>query len=294
MSGGNGAGGRRREARVRDAALSAAILRRAFPDFRFTEALVLGSGLGAIADRLDHRYAVPYADLPGFPASGVSGHGGEVVGGVLGRYPTLILSGREHFYERGRPDAMRVAIEAIAQLGVETLVLTNAAGSLHEDMPPGSAMLITDHVNLSGANPLVGESSDTRFLNMVDAYDPVVRESFRRAAGEKGMTLHEGVYAWFSGPSFETPAEIRMARTLGADAVGMSTVPEIILARHAGLRVGAVSLITNLGAGMTGEALSHAETKREGAKAVTAMRGLLERALGRIGAGLDDPEETTA
>ena len=285
---------RRREARVRDAALSAQLLRRAFPNLEFREALVLGSGLGGIVDRMDQATRVSYADLPGFPASGVSGHGGEVVGGILGRFPTIVLSGREHYYERGRADAMRVAIEALALIGVETLVLTNAAGSLRKDIGPGSAVLINDHINLAGANPLIGEEADSRFLNMVDAYDPVVRSSFRQAAAEAKTELHEGVYAWFSGPSFETPAEIRMARTLGADAVGMSTVPEVILARHAGLRVGAVSLITNYGAGMTGEALSHAETKREGAKAAKAMGKLIERALYRIGAGLDDPEESEA
>ena len=282
---------RRREARVRDAALSAQLLRRALPDFDFRVALVLGSGLGEIANDLGHRIAVPYSDLPGFPASGVSGHGGEVVGGMLDRSPVLILSGREHYYERGCADAMRVAIEALGHLGTETLILTNAAGSLREDMPPGSPMLITDHINLSGANPLIGEASDTRFLNMVDAYDPRIQSAFRAAAGHVGTPLHEGVYAWFSGPSFETPAEIRMARTLGADAVGMSTVPEVILARHAGLRVGAVSLITNLGAGMTGEALSHGETKREGAKAVGAMRALLANAVDRIHAKRDEPGE---
>ena len=285
---------RRREARVRDAALSAQLLRRAFPHFEFREALVLGSGLGGIVDRMDQTVRVPYADLPGFPASGVSGHGGEVVGGILGRYPTIVLSGREHYYERGRADAMRVAIEALALIGVETLVLTNAAGSLREEIEPGSAMLITDHINFAGANPLIGESADSRFLNMVDAYDPTILDSFRQAATDAKQDLHEGVYMWFSGPSFETPAEIRMARMMGADAVGMSTVPEVILARHAGLRVGAVSLITNYGAGMTGEALSHAETKQEGAKAAKAMGTLIERALYRIGAGLDDPKELEA
>lgn len=276
---------RRRDARVRDAALSAQLLRRAFPDLSPRIAMVLGSGLGDIAASLDERVVVDYGDLPGFPASGVSGHGGEVVGGKLGGEPVLILSGREHYYERGRADAMRVAIETLALLSIDALILTNAAGSLREEMLPGSPMLITDHINWSGTNPLIGETSDTRFLNLVDAYDPAILNAFRAAADETETDLHEGVYMWFSGPSFETPAEIRMARTLGADAVGMSTVPEVILARHAGLRVGAVSLVTNLAAGMTGEALSHAETKSEGAKAVRAMHTLLSLAVARIAEG---------
>jgi purine-nucleoside phosphorylase len=171
------------------------------------------------------------------------------------------LSGRVHFYEKGDANAMRVPIEVLKELGVETLILTNSAGSLREDLAPGSVMQITDHINYSGINPLIGEESDRRFVGMTSAYDAPLAEAMRAAATKTGTPLSQGVYMWFSGPSFETPAEIRMARILGADAVGMSTVPEVIIARMLGLRVAAASVITNYGAGMTGSELSHEETK---------------------------------
>ena len=167
-----------------------------------------------------------------------------------------MLAGRAHYYEHGDAAAMRPALEALAALGIETLILTNAAGSLEPDMPPGSVMLITDHINFSGTNPLIGEPSDARFVGMTEAYDAGLRAAHRDGrARRRASPLHEGVYMWFSGPSFETPAEIRMARIMGADAVGMSTVPEVILARFLGLRVAACSVITNLAAGMTGAEL---------------------------------------
>ena len=172
-----------------------------------------------------------------------------------------MLSGRVHFYEKGDASAMRLPIEVLKGLGVETLVLTNSAGSLRDDMPPGSVMQISDHINYSGMNPLIGEESDRRFVGMTSAYDAALADRMRNAAEKLGIALSQGVYMWFSGPSFETPAEIRMARILGADAVGMSTVPEVIIARMLGLRVAAASVITNYGAGMTGGELSHEETK---------------------------------
>src|SRR5690606_865140 len=163
--------------------------------------------------------------------------------------------------EHGNPAAMRPALEALAGIGIERLILTNAAGSLESDMGPGSVMLITDHINFSGTNPLFGEPTDRRFVGMTEAYDLRMRAAIEKAADETGTPLHQGVYMWFSGPTFETPAEIRMARVLGADAVGMSTVPEVIIARFLGLKVAACSVITNLAAGMTGQELSHQETK---------------------------------
>ncbi|MDN2566200.1 purine-nucleoside phosphorylase [Aquibium sp. A9E412] len=223
--------------------------------------LVLGSGLGALVEAVEDAVRVPYGELPGFPGSGVSGHAGEVVAGRLSGTPVIMLSGRAHYYESGDPAAMRPALEVLAGIGVTSLVLTNAAGSLDPAMPPGSVMQITDHINLSGTNPLIGEPSEARFTGMTGAYDAALAAAFRTAARTADVTLHQGVYMWFSGPSFETPAEIRMARTLGADAVGMSTVPEVILARFLGLRVAGFSVITNLAAGMTGAELSHAETK---------------------------------
>lgn len=223
--------------------------------------IVLGSGLGTLVDEVVDAIRIPYRDLPGFPVSAVSGHAGELVAGRLGTEPVIMLSGRVHYYENGNANAMRTPIEVLKGLGVHSLVLTNSAGSLRDDLPPGSVMQITDHINFSGYNPLIGEESDRRFVGMTSAYDHELAEAMRRAADAENVPLSSGVYMWFSGPSFETPAEIRMARLLGADAVGMSTVPEVILARFFGLRVAAASVITNFGAGMTGAELSHEETK---------------------------------
>lgn len=224
-------------------------------------AIVLGSGLGSLAQELKDPLRIPYGDLQGFPHSGVSGHAAEVVAGHLGKTPVLMLSGRAHYYENGDASVMRAPLETLHGLGIERLILTNAAGSLREDMPPGSVMQITDHINFSGTNPLFGEHSDRRFVGLTNAYDGEMQAQMRAAAADVGVELHRGVYMWFSGPSFETPAEIRMARTFGADAVGMSTVPEVILARFLGLRVAAASVITNLAAGMSGDEISHDETK---------------------------------
>ncbi|WP_283195729.1 purine-nucleoside phosphorylase [Rhizobium sp. AN80A] len=223
--------------------------------------VILGSGLGSLVAELKDAVRIAYQDIPGFPVSAVSGHAGEVVAGTLGGVPVVMLSGRVHFYEKGDASAMRLPIEVLKGLGVEALILTNSAGSLREDLSPGSVMRITDHINYSGINPLIGEESDRRFVGMTNAYDAGLAEAMRRAAEKTGTDLSQGVYMWFSGPSFETPAEIRMARILGADAVGMSTVPEVIIARMLDMRVAAASVITNYGAGMTGSELSHDETK---------------------------------
>jgi purine-nucleoside phosphorylase len=226
-----------------------------------TSAIVLGSGLGRLADEVEDAVRIPYAELQGFPKSGVTGHAGELVAGNFAGQPVLMLAGRAHYYEHGNAAAMRPVLETLAGIGISKLVLTNAAGSLDQHMPPGSVMLVTDHINFSGTNPLFGEPSDRRFVGLTEAYDATMRAGIERAAHDTGTILHKGVYMWFSGPSFETPAEIRMARLLGANAVGMSTVPEVILARFLGLRVAACSVITNLAAGMTGAELSHQETK---------------------------------
>ena len=223
--------------------------------------IVLGSGLGSLVDQVTDAVCIPYKDLPGFPVSAVSGHAGNVVAGHLGSVPVIMLSGRVHYYENGDANAMRLPIEVLQALGVESLILTNSAGSLKDEIPPGSVMQIADHINYSGMNPLIGEESDHRFVGMTNAYDAGLSEAMQKAARKLGIPLASGVYMWFSGPSFETPAEIRMARILGADAVGMSTVPEVIIARMLGLRVAAASVITNYGAGMTGNELSHEETK---------------------------------
>lgn len=246
-------------------------------------AIVLGSGLGALVEGVRDAVRIPYSDLPGFPQSGVSGHAGEVVAGYLGKTPVIMLSGRVHYYEHGAADAMRVPLEVLRGIGVTRLILTNSAGSLREDMPPGSVMRITDHINFSGANPLIGEASDARFVGMTTAYDAALGAAMDRAAETTGTPLHHGVYMWFSGPSFETPAEIRMARVLGADAVGMSTVPEVILARFMGLEVAAASVITNYGAGMTGAELSHQETKDMAPIGGRRLATILEQTIGDMG-----------
>ncbi|WP_457581821.1 purine-nucleoside phosphorylase [Ensifer canadensis] len=240
---------------------AAEFLRGRLGDLAPRYGIVLGSGLGTLVEAVSNPTRISYADIPDFPVSSVSGHAGELVAGTLGDVPVVMLSGRVHYYESGDANAMRVPLQTLKDLGVANLVLTNSAGSLRDDLPPGSVMRISDHINFSGFNPLIGVESDDRFVGMTSAYDVALAKRMQSAADRLGIPLQDGVYMWFSGPSFETPAEIRMARVLGADAVGMSTVPEVILARFLGLRVAAASVITNFGAGMTGGELSHHETK---------------------------------
>jgi len=239
----------------------AAALVRARSDLAFSVGLVLGSGLGGLADAVEEAVRIPYAELPGFPVSSVSSHQSELIAGRLEGVPVIVFSGRGHYYETGDSTAMRTPIATLRALGCDTLLLTNSAGSLRTDARPGDLMLITDHISIAGRNPLIGEPSDERFIGITGAYDASLRASLLGAAERERIALAVGVYMWFSGPSFETPAEIRMARILGADAVGMSTVPEAILGRFFRLRVAAISAITNFAAGMTGAELSHEETK---------------------------------
>lgn len=245
-------------------------------------ALVLGSGLGDLAETVTDAVRIPYGDIPDFPQSAVSGHGGEIVAGRLNGADVLVLSGRVHYYERGDAAAMRPALEMLGSVGIDTLVLTNAAGSVNPAIEPGEVMLIEDHINFSGLNPLIGEPSDRRFVGMTQGYDRMLHDQMTRSAEAIGVPVHSGVYMWFSGPSFETPAEIRMARRLGADAVGMSTVPEVILARFLGMRVAAASVITNWGAGITGAELSHAETKEVAPRGGQKLARILAHALPQI------------
>jgi purine-nucleoside phosphorylase len=223
-------------------------------------AVLLGSGWAPFADLVRDAVEIPYAELPAFPRPSVSGHAGMLSVGRVGAAEVAVLAGRRHAYESGDAGAMKGAIRTLAALGVRVLVQTCAAGSLDEAMRPGHLMLVSDHLNIAQRSPLVGETGDARFIDMAAAYDPALRSTARAAARAAGTMLHEGVYAWVLGPQFETPAEIRMLRGLGAQAVGMSTVPETILARHAGLRVLALAMITNLAAGMAAETLSHAHT----------------------------------
>jgi xanthosine phosphorylase len=245
--------------------------------------VVLGSGLGAVADAVEDPVVIGYDELPGFPRPSVVGHAGRAVLGSIGDVPVAVLQGRAHLYETPPPgdlDTLRAPVRALRAAGASILVLTNAAGSLRSDVGPGSLMAITDHINLTGVNVLMGPNDDAigpRFPSLRDAYDPALLDLLRESARDVGVALAEGVYLAVTGPSFETPAEIRAFRTLGADAVGMSTVQEAIVARHCGLRVVAVSVITNLAEGMTDEALSHEQTLRAAeAGAVDLTRLLLE------------------
>lgn len=239
-------------------------------------AFVLGTGLGRIADDLEDAIAIPYADIPGFPKGDVSGHARQLWFGRLEGRRVLILQGRAHYYETGDAAIMRVPIAVLTKLGNPPLILTNAAGSTRPDMKPGALVLISDHINFSGPNPLVGETGDERFVSMTNAYDPRLRQRIKRAAQAAGINLNEGIYMWFSGPSFETPAEVRMARLLGADLVGMSTVPETILARRYGIRVAGISTVTNLAAGIEGASPSHSETRDVAASSSASLRRIFK------------------
>ncbi len=240
--------------------------------------LILGSGLGHLAEAVD-GVAIPYEDLAGFPHAGVSGHNPNLVVGNLEGVRVAVFGGRAHYYESGNPAAMRLPLEVLRELGAETLILTNAAGSLRADIQPGDLMLLSDHINFSGLNPLIGEKTDARFVPMTDAHSPEIRAALKAAAEAEGVALPEGVYAWYSGPSFETPAEIRAIRTLGADAVGMSTVPEVILARFLGLKVAAISTITNMAAGLSDEKISHEHTKAMAPMGAAKLERVLRRYL---------------
>ena len=251
------------------------VIRARRPDFKPSVAVVLGSGLGGLAAHMDEAMAIPYADLDGFPQPGVSGHRGQLVMAKAGDTRVVLLEGRAHLYETGKADAMKVAVASLAALGCETLVLTNAAGGLDADMEPGSVMVLTDHLNFTGQSPLFNEPGDERFVDMVDAYDPELRRRLLKLAAGMELHLHQGVYAWFAGPQFETAAEVRAAGILGANAVGMSTVPEVILARYARMRVAGLSIITNKAAGMSEFTLSHAQTKRHAALATDRVQQLL-------------------
>jgi purine-nucleoside phosphorylase len=240
-------------------------------------AIILGSSLGAFADSVQNAIRIPYRELEGFPVPKISGHAGELVVGTVGGKEIAVLAGRAHAYESGNAAVMRPAIEALKNVGIENLILTNAAGSLDPAMRPGSIMLIEDHINQSGMNPLIGQHGDENFVPMTNAYDPGLRAKIIAAAEAEKLVLHRGVYVWYSGPSFETPAEIKMFQMIGGTAVGMSTAPETILARRFGLKVAGLSVITNLAAGIEGASPSHAETKSEGAKASARMGQLLTR-----------------
>ncbi|MGI8780161.1 MAG: purine-nucleoside phosphorylase [Solirubrobacteraceae bacterium] len=261
---------------------AAAAIAERVPGFAPRLGLMLGSGLGELTQRLEDRVQIPYGELPGFHVGGLAGHAGALALGRLAGQPVAIFSGRWHAYEGIEGSAITTPIRTLEALGAETLVLTNAAGSLRREAGPGSLVCLSDHINLIGFNPLAGPNDDAagpRFPSLRDVYDPELRARLHRAADALGIDLHDGVYLAVAGPSFETPAEIRAFRTLGADLVGMSTVPEAIAARHAGLRVAAVSAVTNLAEGMGGEELSHHQTLRVAKQGAARLGPLLERFL---------------
>jgi purine-nucleoside phosphorylase len=242
--------------------------------------LVLGSGLGGFAQSLEKAVVLPYREIPDFPTSTAIGHKGELVLGTSGGVPLAVMAGRVHLYEGYRPDEVVFPVRVLARLGVKVLILTNAAGSVNVNYKPGELMVISDHINLMGVNPLIGPNEEQlgpRFFDMSDAYDPALREIAEKACWKAGVTVRHGVYVAVAGPSYETPAEIRAFRTLGADAVGMSTVPEVIAARHMGLRVLAISCITNLAAGVSKKKLDHLEVLEVGRKAQASLNDVLGR-----------------
>ena len=270
---------------------AAAITERA-PGFVPRVGLILGSGLGGVAERIADPIAIPYADLPGFPQPGVEGHAGRLVLGRLGGEAVACLQGRVHLFEGADAADIRLLVRTLKRAGCDILVVTNAAGSLRADMPAGSLMMLADHINLLPMNPLVGPNDDNfgpRFPALDEAYDPVLRHRFRVAAGKVGVALAEGIYLANLGPSFSTPAETRAFIRLGADAVGMSTVPEVIVARHCGLRVAAISAIVSPSAGVEAdsgsEPASHEQTLAMAARAGEDLSRLLVAFLERLSDG---------
>ena len=247
-------------------------------------AIVLGSGLGSVADEVQSAIRLPYAEIPGFPAPGAPGHKGELVAGMLEGVPVLIQSGRFHLYEGHAPSVAGLPVRVFARLGVPTLIVTNAAGGIRHTFRPPTLMLIADHINLMWRNPLIGpvEEGEERFPDMSDPYDPELRALAREVARQERVSLEEGVYAALLGPSFETPAEIRMLQRLGADAVGMSTVPEVVVARARGIRCLGVSAITNVAAGLSAQKLSHEEVLDAGRQVTGALERLIKGMLRRV------------
>lgn len=263
---------------------AADIIRARKPGFVPRVAMILGSGLGVLAEQMTDAVSISYSELPGFPISTVHGHAGELVLGTLAGVPVACMKGRGHFYEGYGPGVMTSAVRTMKLLGAEMLLVTNAAGSLRADVDAGSIVALTDHINFLPGSPMAGPNDDRfgpRFFSMANAYDADIRNLVKETAAAKGITLHEGVYLAAPGPHFETAAEIRAFRTLGADVVGMSVIPEVIAARHCGLKVAGVSAITNLAEGLTPFPLSHEQTLKYAAIAakdlVTLIHAFIER-----------------
>lgn len=240
--------------------------------------VVLGSGLGALADELEDRVEIPYSEIPGWPVATAVGHAGRLVLGTLADVPVAVMRGRAHLYEGIGAERVVFGVRVLGRLGIRTLVVTNAAGGINEAFRPGQLVLISDHVNLQGASPLVGPNDDSlgpRFPDLSDAYDPALRARAREAAARLGIEVGEGVYAAWLGPQFETPAEIRFMRAIGGDLAGMSTVQEVIAARHLGVGVLGISVVTNMAAGVLPEKIDHEQVLEIGAAAAGSLTALL-------------------
>ncbi|MFS7003868.1 purine-nucleoside phosphorylase [Carnobacterium maltaromaticum] len=246
--------------------------------------LILGSGLGELGDEVENAIQIPYETIPNFPTSTVEGHAGQLVYGTLGGKKVLAMQGRFHYYEGYSLEMVTFPVRVMKALGIYSVIVTNAAGGLNLDFTPGELMLITDQINFTGVNPLIGPNDNemgVRFTDMSQAYDKEYQEIVRNVAKEMNLDLKEGVYMGFTGPTYETPAEIKMARVIGADAVGMSTVPEVIVARHSGLRVIGVSCVTNLAAGMQAS-LNHAEVVETTERVKESFKTLVKNILASI------------
>ena len=248
-------------------------------------AVVLGSGLGAFAEELSHRLEIPYAAIPGWPLSTAIGHAGQLVFGRLDGLEVAVMAGRSHLYEGYSPAQVTMAVRVLHQLGVRSIVFTNAAGGINLSYSPGALVLISDHINLQGSNPLTGPNDEAvgpRFPDMTDAYSAECRAGAHKVANELGIPLAEGVYAAVTGPSYETPAEIRYLRTIGADLVGMSTVPEVIVANYLGMRVLAISCVTNMAAGILPQKINHEEVLEIGRQVRDTLVRFLKALLPRL------------
>ena len=262
------------------------VVKERAPGFQPKLGVILGSGLGAFADSLERAVSVDYRELPDFPTSSVSGHAGRLVLGYRGAVPIVAMQGRVHFYEGYSAQQVAFPARVLCRLGISHLTVTNAAGGINLGFQVGDLMAITDHLNLAGYNPLVGanvEALGPRFPDMTHAYDPAALAVLKQVAADEQIGLREGVYVSLSGPTYETPAEIRMLRTLGGDAVGMSTVPEVIVAAHMGVKVTGISCITNLAAGISSQKLSHAEVSEVADRVKHTFTRLLGRFLDRAG-----------
>lgn len=253
-------------------------------EHRPTVGLILGSGLGTLADEIENPVKIPYSEIPHFARSEAIGHANELVIGQLKGKTVAAMKGRFHYYEGFTLDEVTFPVRVMKALGVENLLITNACGAVNKSFNPGDLMLITDHINLVATNPLIGPNNDelgTRFPDLSQAYNPELRKLALQVASEQNMQLQQGVYAWWSGPTYETPAEIRMIRTLGADAVGMSTVPEVIVAVHGGMKVLGISCLTNMASGILDQPLSHDEVIEVAGKVrekfVNLVKGILEK-----------------